>query len=93
MHNFNFNFIPLKQLKFFKMKKLMTILAIGMVFMASAKNQKVEKVEHVKPLCILVFIQTECGLNEYVNWCPEYGDSFQCLINEADSIHYWNCRP
>ena len=74
------------------MKKLMTILAIGMIFMASAKNQKVENVEPVKPLCFQVNLITSCGLNEYTLYCPEYGDTIDCLMNEWDSYNYVYCR-
>lgn len=73
------------------MKKVMTALAKGLISLVSAKNQKVEQIESVKPFCIQVLIRTSCQLNEYVTWCPEYGDTFQCLLNEADGFENLYC--
>lgn len=50
-----------------------------------------EQIESVKPFCIQVLIRTSCQLNEYVTWCPEYGDTFQCLLNEADGFENLYC--
>lgn len=74
------------------MKKILTMLALSVVFIASAKNQKKLSNQTFKPLCMQVTLITSCGLNETTTWCPEYGDTIQCLMNEWDSYDYVYCR-
>lgn len=75
------------------MKKLLFVAALGIAgFMSAKSKNNIDDAKSISnSLCILVFVSTHCGLNDYINWCPEYGDTFECLTNEADMMDYWNC--
>lgn len=73
------------------MKKLLFLFAIFMAFTVSAKNGKSES-NFRKPFCFEVNLITSCGLNEKTWWCPEYGDTIDCLMNEWDSYDFVYCR-